>query len=149
MIETAPRNGNVWTPKWVIDHERDIYLQSVSGIGRQMGKAFILVHGAKTIPLETEWDVGLKDSVTRQPYFLMHFTVFGRSPTAFRNFGFQPFEFVDDDEKKYWMRIAAEALVVYGLGYSGLDYEDGYTRVELENEHLTLSTFGYEGRKHS
>lgn len=86
VIEPAPRNGNVGTAKWVIDHERDIYLQRVLIVGRQMGKAFILVHGAKTIPFGTAWDVGLKDSFTQQHYLLMHFTEFGRSPTAFKNF---------------------------------------------------------------
>jgi hypothetical protein len=142
-VEPTPRDDKAWTAKRVIDHGRDVYLQNVSGIGRRMGGAFILVHGEKTIPFEAEWDGGLKDAFTGEPYFLMHFSMFGISGFAGWLFGIEPYEFAGEDEKKEWMRLAAEALVVYGLDYDGLDHKDGYTRVELDGEQLTLSSFGY------
>jgi hypothetical protein len=113
VVEPTPRDDKVWTAKRVIDHGRDIYLQSVSGIGRRMGSAFILVQGEKTIPFEAEWD-GRLDPFTGEPYFLMHFSMFGISGFAGWLFGIEPYEFADEAEKKDWMRIAAEGLVVHG-----------------------------------
>lgn len=43
------------------------------------------------------------------------------------------------------MRLAAEALLVYGSDYNGLSRPDGCNRVALDGVELRLSDFGVEG----
>lgn len=131
----------------VIDHDRGVHLRSVAGVGRQSGATFILVHDKGVIPFETLWETGLRDPATREPYFIMRFSPgFGISGRAAKEGYNLRFDFADDAQKHYWMRIAAEALLVYGAAYDGIYYKDGYTRIELDGELLRLSTFGYTPR---
>lgn len=140
-VESPPGGGR--KGRRVVDHERGVYLQSVAGVGRQSGTTFILVHDNGVIPFETLWESGLRDPATREPYFIMRFSSFGISDWAAEQGYNLRFDFADDAEKHYWMRIAAEALVIYGPAYDGIYYKDGYTRVELDGELLRLSSFGY------
>lgn len=124
---------------WVVDHERGIYLQHLGGIGRQMGGLFVVAQGEIEIPFEIVRESAYEGSETRTT---MKFQFFGNSRRG-ADVGIPPYEFADDAERDYWMRIAAEALLVYGISYMGLSIKDGIARVDLNGELVTLSTFGY------
>ena len=144
MFEVERLEGGLRKDQRVVDRDMGVYLRSVAGVGRQSGATFILVNDKGVIPFETLWETGLRDPETHEPYFIMRFSPgFGISGRAAKQ-GYNPrFDFVDEAEKRYWMRIAAEALLIYGPAYDGIYYKDGYTRIELGGELLRLSTFGY------
>jgi hypothetical protein len=127
--------------RWVVDHERGMYLQRVAGIGRQAGGVFVLAQGDIEIPFEMVRGSAYEPdgSGTRTT---MSLRFFGGSRRA-ADVGIASYEFADDAEKDHWMRIAAEALLVYGVGYAGLSIKDGILRVDLNGQLVTLSTFGY------
>lgn len=127
--------------RWVVDHGRGIYLQHVGGIGRQAGGVFVVAQGEVEIPFEIVRESAYETdgSGTRTT---MKFQFFGNSRRG-ADEGIPRYEFADDAERDYWMRIAAEALLVYGIGYIGLSIKDGIARVDLNGELVTLSTFGY------
>ena len=44
---------------------------------------------------------------------------------------------------RYWRRIAAEALLIFGRDYNGFDLDPAYARVQIDDEILTRRDFGY------
>lgn len=48
-----------------------------------------------------------------------------------------------DDEKKRLLRIASEALLIFGGNYDGDKKENGYNTVNMDGCILTKSDFGY------
>ena len=71
---------------------------------------------------------------------------FGTSMIAAEQAGTAGYRFVDDAERLAAERLAAEALLVYGDFYDGLEHPDRVFTVEVPTEHgvseYTLSTFG-------
>lgn len=85
------------------------------------------------------------DAETALPYFVFRFLAFGSAPKAHRNSQHLIDRTFDDEtEKRRWMTIAAEALLVFGWAYNGLKApHPSYTRVDLEGQIYTLKDFGY------
>lgn len=141
-VEPKPEGPPGPSKKWVIDHDRNLSLQVLVGLGRSNGQAFILVHNNITIPFNIMLDPGHIDPESGDPYFVMRFSSFGRSGAAHR-LGYATYEFADEAEEKHWKRIATEALLIYGPSYMGMKFKDSYTLVELDGELLKRSDFGY------
>lgn len=53
------------------------------------------------------------------------------------------YEFSSDEEARRWRRIAAEAVLIFGLDYNGFNLAPDYVRVLLNGELLTRRDFGY------
>lgn len=155
-VEAYPAEGRPWPlqftgqhNKWVVDHERNLYLVILYGIGRAPGWVCLLGDGRNTIPFRTadEWRDTPRDPVTGERFQLTRMVSFG-NPVKATQFGgwILGHTFVDDRDKAHWLRVAAEAMLVCGSTYNGLDYKDGYFRVELDGELLRLSDFGYTSK---
>lgn len=83
--------------------------------------------------------------MTGETYYLTKFTAFGVSLTVEKNTKVKSYRFISDEELAVAVRLAAEALLVYGSNYNGLSRPDGCTRVALDGGELRLSDFGIEG----
>jgi hypothetical protein len=156
-VEPYPAENRPWPlqftkerRKWVVDHERNLYLVILDGIGRAPGWVYLLGDGQNTIPFATrdEWRDTPTDPLTGERFQFTRICSFGsRLVRATESRGwFLPHTFIDDDDKAHWLRIAAEATLVCGFMYNGMDYKDGYFRVELDGQLLRLSDFGYTPR---
>lgn len=128
----------------VVDAERSISLQLKGLTGRDPGKAFVLRHGDTSIPFHTEERTGLVDQLTAQPYFTSEIVSFGTSIYLKGDRNAPNYRFKDDDEARQWRRIAAEAVLIFGLDYNGFDLDQQYVRVLLNGELLTRRDFGYD-----
>ncbi|MDP9982102.1 hypothetical protein J2W14_001486 [Pseudarthrobacter oxydans] len=105
---------------------------------------FKLVDSECSIPFTTVREEGV-DSGTGLPFFVFKFLTFGSAPKAHRNTkDLVNRAFDDETEKRHWMKTAAEALLVFGSGYNGLNLPHlSYTRVDLDGRIYTLKDFGY------
>jgi hypothetical protein len=140
-----------------VDHERGLYFVLLYMHTRSDDMNCLLGDGRIAIPLGTEfvyWE-SHTDPATGQGYKLTRFRFFGNKPTPamkyphpkFRGW-FLPHTFDNDADKEYWLRIAAEAVLVYGMAGTGLYSPEGAYRVEVNGEHLRLSDFGYTAGHH-
>ncbi|WP_346925254.1 hypothetical protein [uncultured Arthrobacter sp.] len=86
------------------------------------------------------------DAESALPYFVYRFLTFGSAPKAHRNTRhLVDRTFVDEIERRRWMKLAAEALLVFGWAYNGLKApHPSYARVDLEGNIYTLKDFGYD-----
>ena len=80
-----------------------------------------------------------------ETYYLTKFTAFGVSTAVAMRTKVKSYRFESDEELATAMRLATEALLVYGSGNDGLARPDGYNRVELDGVELRLSDFGIAG----
>lgn len=156
-VEPYPAEGRPWPlqftrqhSKWVVDHDRNLYLVVLRGIGRAPGWVCLLGDGHNTIPFSTEveWRDTPRDPITGESFRLTRLRSFGsRRVKASESGGwFLPHTFINDEDKAHWLRIATEAALVCGDIYNGMDYKDGYFRIELDGQLLRLSDFGYTSR---
>lgn len=135
-------------PRWsnkrrVLDADRDISLQLKALTGREPGMAFVLSHGSMRIPLHTAEQTGLVDAVTGKPYFTSEIVSFGTSIYLKGDRDVPNYDFSSDEEARRWRRIAAEAILIFGLNYNGFALAPDYVRVVLNGELLTRRDFGY------
>ncbi|MFF2272216.1 hypothetical protein ACFVTX_08070 [Agromyces sp. NPDC058136] len=105
-----------------------------------------LVWGERVIPFEYDLEPVTTEAGKR---FVGRVSGFGTSPIAAEQAGTPGYRFVDDEERRAAERLAAEALLVYGDFYDGLDRPDGVFTVEVPTEEYgtfdyTLSSFGYK-----
>ena len=128
----------------VLDRDRDISLRLAALTGRDPGKAFVLCHGHMHIPFHTEERSGLIDPATGKPYFTSEIVSFGTSIYLKGDRDVPNYVFRDDGAALEWRRVAAEAVLIFGLDYNGFDLDPGYVRVLLNGELLTRRDFGYE-----
>ena len=128
----------------VVDHERDVSLHRAAGMGRMPGDGFLLTWGERQIPFES-LRTQVSDPVSGETYYLTKFTAFGVSTAVEMRTKVKSYRFVSDEELATAMRLATEALLVYGTNYNGLARPDGYNRVELDGVELRLSDFGIAG----
>jgi hypothetical protein len=128
----------------VVDADRSISLQLKGLTGRDPGKAFVLRQRDMGIPFHTEERTGLVDPLTAQPYFTSEIVSFGTSIYLKGDRNAPNYRFKDDDEACQWRRIAAEAVLIFGLDYNGFDFDQEYARVLLNGKLLTRRDFGYE-----
>ena len=137
--------GEPWysTNRQVLDIDRDISLQLLALTGREPGKAFALRHGDRRVPLHTAEQSGLVDPVTGRPYFTLEIVSFGTSIYLKGDRNVPNYEFSSDEEARRWRRIAAEAVLIFGLDYHGFNLAPDYVRVLLNGELLTRRDFGY------
>lgn len=127
----------------VVDAERDISLQFKNTTGRELGRAFVLTHDDMQIPFHTKERSGLVDQATGKPYFVTEIVSFGTS-FYLRGDRYVPdYVFGSRDKALVWTRIAAEALLIYGLRYDGPSLHPDYARVLLDGQLLTRRDFGY------
>ncbi|TFB66835.1 hypothetical protein [Cryobacterium sp. Hz9] len=141
-IEDSPVRGALGDRLYVVDHERGVWLQKVSGIGRELGEAFQLVRGESVIPFNMSWDEET-DPNSGQIYLLRRFETFGISGTAKRYAGIEPFAFSDDIDKHEFMKLAIEAVLVYGFHYTTTPRPEGDVRIDADGQIFTLGGFGY------
>lgn len=140
----VPEGEPPWsTERRVVDTERDIALQLKGLTGREPGTAFVLSHGSMRIPLHTAQQSGLVDAVTGKPYFTSEIVSFGTSIYLKGDRDVPNYDFSSDEEARQWRRIAAEAVLIFGLNYNGFDLDPDYVRVLLNGELLTRRDFGY------
>jgi hypothetical protein len=128
----------------VIDRDANVYLKWLVAGGPYFTEVFRLVHAGESIPFTTAREEGV-DAESGLPYFVFRFLTFGSAPKAHRNTKYLVDRtFVDEIEKRRWMKVAAEALLVFGWAYNGLKApHPSYTRVDLEGKIYTLKDFGY------
>lgn len=127
----------------VLDAERNISLRLGALTGRDPGKAFVLTHGNIRIPLHTEERTGLVDSETGRPFFTSEIVSFGTSIYLKGDRDVPNYEFSNDADARRWRRIAAEAVLIFGLDYNGFDLDADYVRVQLNGKLLSRRDFGY------
>ncbi|TFC61186.1 hypothetical protein E3O62_05835 [Cryobacterium sp. TMT2-15-1] len=125
----------------VIDDERGVWIQMLCGRGRTPGGVFKLVVGETVIPFETERDY-IEDA-DGAGHLLTRFVFFGLSPAASVR-GVAPNMMMSPSERRRYMLLATEALLVFGSFYDGDSKPEGWTRVELDGVVYTLVSFGYE-----
>lgn len=137
--------GEPWysNKRRVLDAERNISLRLGALTGRDPGKAFVLTHGNMQIPLHTEERTGLVDSETGRPFFTSEIVSFGTSIYLKGDRDIPNYEFSSDEEARCWRKIAAEAVLIFGLDYNGFDLDADYIRVLQDNKLLTRRDFGY------
>jgi hypothetical protein len=128
----------------VVDTEAGVYLEWLVTGSRYTTEVFELVRASGGIPFTTSREYGV-DPETGLKFMLFKFITFGSAPRAqSRAKHLVNRTFNDDNEKQYWMKAAAEALLVFGTSFNGLEAPyNGYTRVELNNRIYTLEDFGY------
>jgi hypothetical protein len=128
----------------VIDRATGVYLKWLVAGGPYFTEVFNLVHADGSVPLTTVREEGV-DPETGLPFFVFKFLTFGSAPKAHRNTrDLVTRAFDDETEKRFWMKVAAEALLVFGWAYNGLKApHPSYTRVELDGHTYTLKDFGY------
>ena len=83
--------------------------------------------------------------MTGETYYLTKFTAFGVSLTVEKNTKVKSYRFSSDEEFAVAVRLAAEALLIYGSNYKCLSRPDGCNRFALDGVELRLSDFGFEG----
>ncbi|MHA7239792.1 hypothetical protein [Arthrobacter sp. TMS1-12-1] len=126
----------------VVDAERDISVEFRNATGRDPGKAFVLTHGAMTVPFHTA-ELDGTDPETLDWHFASEIVSFGTSIYLKGDRNVPDHTFESDAEARRWRRIAAEALLVFGRDYNGFDYPQERVRVVLNDELLTRHDFGY------
>ena len=128
----------------VFDREANVYLKWLVAGGPYFTEVFSLVHAEGSIPFTTAREEGI-DAESVLPYFVYKFLTFGSAPKAHRNTKhLVTCTFEDEAEKRRWMEVAAEALLVFGWAYNGLKApHPSYTRVDLGGQIYTLRDFGY------
>lgn len=141
-IEKTPESGEFRGKKYVVDHDRNVWLEYVSGHGPHPGGAFHLKWGAHSIGFDTDY--------TEFPdgnYVVETIRNFGNSIDAEMHLGVRQYIFDDPQTRREAEALAAEALVVFGGYYNGMAVPDGRYRIRIgrtSDEYFTLSTFGYE-----
>lgn len=159
-VEQYPDEGRPWPlqftdpsrGKWLVDLERGLYFVLLYRITRSEDMRCLIGDGCIAIPLATEfvyWE-SHTDPATGQSYKLTRFRFFGNRPSPAmklrngKHWGwFLPHTFANDADREYWLRAAAEAVLVYGMAGTGLYSPEGAYRVDVNGEHLRLSDFGY------
>ena len=128
----------------VIDRGNGVYLKWLVAGGPYFTEVFKLVHSEGSIPFTTVREESV-DPESGLPYFVFRFLTFGSAPKAHRNTKDLVNRIFDDEtEKRHWMKVAAEALLVFGWAYNGLKApHPSYTRVDLDGKIYTLKDFGY------
>lgn len=125
----------------VVDDERGVWIQFLAGRGRSPGGVFKLVVGETVIPFETDCD--FDEDAEGAGHLLTQFVFFGLSPAASAR-GVAPNMMMSPDERREYMRLATEALLLFGSFYDGDSKPEGWTQVELHGVIYTLASFGYE-----
>ncbi|MFF2389550.1 hypothetical protein [Agromyces sp. NPDC058104] len=105
-----------------------------------------LVWGERVIPFEYELEPVDSEAGTR---FVGRVIGFGTSPIAAEQAGTSRYRFANDEERRAAEQLVAEALLVYGDFYNGLDHPDGVFTVEVPTEaygtfEYTLASVGYQ-----
>lgn len=128
----------------VVDADAGVYLEWLVTGSRYITEVFELVSSSGGIPFTTSREYGL-DPETGRKSTLFKFITFGSAPRAqSRATHLVNRTFRDDDERRYWMRIATEELLVFGTSFNGLEAPYiGYTRVQINGRSYTLGDFGY------
>jgi hypothetical protein len=96
------------------------------------------------IPFHTEERTGLIDPYTGKPYFTSEIVSFGTSIYLKGDRDVPNSVFRDDGVALEWRRVAAEAVLIFGLDYNGFDLDQEYVRVLFDGNLLTRRDFGYE-----
>lgn len=146
MFSIFVPEGEPWysNKRRVLDTSRGLTLQFMASTGRDPGKAFVLTHGSIRIPFHTAEQSGLTDELTGGPFFVSEIVSFGTSIYLKGDRDVPNRRFGTDEEARQWRRIAAEAVLIFGLDYNGLDLAPEYARVLLNGELLTRRDFGYD-----
>jgi hypothetical protein len=130
----------------IADHERGAWIQDLTTHGIDPGRTFQLVWGSRVIPFDADTTV----SADRDgKVYVYHIQGLGTSSWARLLVNVGAYTFASDEERDEAMMLAAEALLVFGDYYDGLEQPEGKYRVEVErggkSEIFTLASFGYEG----
>lgn len=128
----------------VVDPVSGVSLDWLVAGGPYFTEVFSLECPGGDIPFTTARVEGI-DADTGLPFFTLKFLTFGSAPRAHRNTKrLIDRTFADDEEKLRWMRVATEALLVFGWAYNGLNApHPRYVRVELNAQTYTAEDFGY------
>lgn len=123
------------------DPSRGAVLQFVGGRGPLPGgRSFIFTVGDHKIPFDTVTDPVADE---RGTHWLTQFDSFGASFTVARLVEIPEPKFASQSERDEAQSLAAEALLVFGQSYDGLDLPDGEVRVLWHEREWVLSDFGY------
>ena len=123
--------------RYVGDPERTIRLQRVAGLANRPGGAFKLTVGEAVIPFEVTGDQ-LTDPESGKMYIFRRFDSFGVSPTAKLLGKIESYEFPDEETRDRLLLVAAEALIIFGWNYDGPSRDDGFIRVDVDGQIMTL-----------
>ncbi|WP_082699225.1 hypothetical protein [Arthrobacter sp. EPSL27] len=128
----------------VADADAGLYLEWLVTGSRYTTEVFELLSASGGIPFTTSREYAV-DPETGLRFTLFKFITFGSAPRAqSRAKHLVNRTFRDGTEKQYWMKIAVEALLVFGTAFNGLEApRKGYTKVELNGRIYTLEDFGY------
>jgi hypothetical protein len=141
---SSPEDDNWYLGKTrVVDAERGVTLEFRNGAGRDLGGAFVLTHGEMQIPFHTRQSGSLIDEESGKPYFTIEIVTFGTSIYLKGDRNVPDYVFESVEQSRRCRRVAAEALLIFGLHYNGLKFDPDYTRVLLDGQLLTRRDFGY------
>ncbi|CAH0238926.1 MULTISPECIES: hypothetical protein [unclassified Arthrobacter] len=128
----------------VADADAGVYLEWLVTGSPYTTEVFELLNASGGIPFTTSRE-HVVDPESGLKFTLFKFITFGSAPRAqSRAKHLVNRTFDDDNEKQYWMKIAVEALLVFGTAFNGLEAPyKGFTRVEFNNRIYTLEHFGY------
>lgn len=127
----------------VRDDVRGFSLQFTGGMGSEPGRAFTLTQGTTQFFFTTTEKLGLVDSSNKKPYFVYNIHPFQKLIERDGDTDATARPFASDKEANRWLRLAAEALLIFGGDYNGLELEPDYVRVLLDGKVLTRRDFGY------
>ncbi|MFF2493487.1 hypothetical protein [Agromyces sp. NPDC058064] len=140
VIESDPARPR---KRRVVDRERDAALVPLGMRAYEAIRLMKLEWGGRVIPFEYDLEPVATKAGRR---FVGHVIGFGTSMLAAEQAGTSGYRFVDEEERRAAERLAAEALLVYGDFYDGLDHPDGVFTVEVPTKHgsseYTRSSFG-------
>lgn len=142
MFRVEKTEGNL-VPR-VADADAGVYLEWLVTGSRYTTEVFELLTESGGIPFTTSRESDV-DAETGLKFTLFKFNTFGSAPRSqSRAAHLVNRTFSDENEKQYWMKIAVEALLVFGTAFNGLDAPyKGFTRVELNNNIYMIEDFGY------
>jgi hypothetical protein len=128
----------------VVDTDNGVYLEWLVTGSPYSTEVFNLVHPDGGIPFTTDRERGI-DTETGLPFFVFKFQTFGSAPRAHINTKHLVYRtFIDDVEKHHWMKVATEALLVFGSSFNGLNTPNPrYVRVDFDGKIYTVEDFGY------
>jgi len=136
-LQGAPLAGPDATSRSVVDVERGVVLQRVSGQGQvPNAEAMLMSWQGRLIPFDTRFR-------SAGGHYIVDFDSFGVSYTVKLRVGILQYVFPDAEAQREAQLLAVEALLVYGEFFNGLSKPDGHCRVEFEGRQWVLSDFGH------
>jgi hypothetical protein len=145
FVDEGASSGVTAGARRLVDHERGLTF-APQGVWWGPVKFFALTIGERVVCVETRHEGGAH-RVNSEPQLHIVVTALGSTPLS-EKLGYRAIPLSAQDAVEAFA-FAAEALLVFGWWFDGLQHPDRYfvVRSELESEHrsFVLSRFGYTG----